>query len=99
MLYQTGSDSAARPSDVRGELPEQQGRNWIRWLTRPNGARQGVWNNRGRRETVESDHAAFLVNDHNGREAPLLVGKRPGLEPIIERGFSAGKGRDVMLLG
>lgn len=40
---------------------------------------------------VMTDHAARHVDDHDHCEPPLLMGQRPGLQPMIERGLAAGE--------
>lgn len=99
MFQQAGPDTAAGPGEVRCELAEQEARHWIRRLARSDGPRQGVRDDGRRRETIEADHAAFLVSDQNRGEALLLVRKRPGLEPVVERRLTAGECRDVVRCG
>lgn len=85
---EAGAYAASGPSEVGGELAKQEARDGFGRLTRPDGARQAIGNDRRRCETVEADDTAVVVDDDNRREAALLVRECAGLQPVIECGLA-----------
>lgn len=96
MLHKTCADALPRPSDVCGKLAEKQAGNRIGRLPGADRAGQDCRDNGGWRQTVISDHAPGLMDNEDGGETLLLIGKRARLQPVIERRLATGKGRDVM---
>lgn len=87
-----GPDTSAGPGFIRRELAEQEARDGIGRLSRPDGR-----DDRGRCQTVVPDHAAAIMDDHDNREAFSLIGQRPDLQPVIEGTLATRKARDVVL--
>ena len=75
MLDQAGAYTFANPTLVGRKLPQQQTGHRIRRLAGPDGTRQGGGDDRRRRKTVIADDTIHLVNDHDCREALLLLGQ------------------------
>ena len=96
VLHQARSDPAPSPADVGCKLTQEQTRYRIRQLAGSDRAGQDVRNDTRRCETIIADNASGLMDDQNGREAFLLVGKRTGLQPMVECRLSRAKIGDVV---
>jgi hypothetical protein len=90
-LEQAGADTFANPTLVGRKLPQQQTGHRIRRLAGPDGTRQGGGDDRRRRKTVIADDTIHLVNDHDCREALLLLGQCARSEPPVEGLLAAGE--------
>jgi hypothetical protein len=99
VFQQPGSDPAPGPGNVRRELAEQQARHRIGRLAGADGSRQDVRNDRCGRKAVIADDTARLMHDQDSGETLLLVGKRSGLEPMVEGRLSAGELGNVVGCG
>ncbi|SHM60486.1 hypothetical protein SAMN05444389_1174 [Paracoccus solventivorans] len=91
MLHKAGPDAQPCPSGVGRELAEQHARDRIRRLPRPDRARQNRRQHTGRRKAVVADHAPGLMNDENGSEALLLIGKGARLQPVGKSLLATGE--------
>ena len=89
MLQKSGPDASAGEGCVRGELTEQDARDRVWRLAGPDRARHDGRHDAGWGQSIIADNAIFVGNDHDDREALLLVGKSPRLEPIIEGRLAA----------
>lgn len=83
VLYQARPNSTSSPTDVGRELTQKQARHGIGRLAGADGPGQHIRHDGCRREAVIADDSSGLVDDQNRSKALLLVGERPGLEPMI----------------
>ena len=99
MLQKACADALSSPLQIGGKLAEKQAGDWIRRLSRPDRSWQQGRNHGSGSKTVETDDTPGLMNDHDGAEALLLIGKSPRLQPMIERDLTAGELRYIMGCG
>ncbi len=89
MLKKSRSYASADERRVGGELTEHDARDRVWRLACPDRARHDGRHDASRGQSIIADNAIFVGNDHDDREALLLVGKSPRLEPIIEGRLAA----------
>jgi hypothetical protein len=89
MLKKSGSDASAAERRVGGELTEQDARDWVWRLACSDRARHDGGYDTGRGQSIVTYDAIVVCYDHDDREALLLVGKSPRLEPVIEGRLAA----------
>ena len=91
MFEQAGANSLADPILIGRKPSQQQTGNRVGRLTSSDRPRQGRRHDGRRREAIIANDPIGVMDDKNRRKALLLVGKRAGLEPPIERWLAAGE--------
>ena len=91
------ADAPARPSRIRRKLPEQEARNWVGRLSRPDRPRHPGRDDGSGRKAVAAYDPASLMHDDDSRKAPLLVCQRPGPQPGIQGRLATCEQRHVVV--
>lgn len=96
MFDEAGPNPLPRPSGIRRKLAEKKTGNRIGRLSGTDRARKDRRHGGGWRQPVVADDAPCFMNDENGGEAFLLIGKGARLQPMIEHRLAAREFGHVM---